>query len=294
MLNTTTSNLENIEGYIWFNGTFIKWQDAKIHVLTHSLHYSGGVFEGEKSYNGKIFRINEHTARLFRSASLMKLEIPYTKEEIIQASVELLLKNNLQNAYVRPLVWRSTEALMVKPVNPIVNVMIAAWEPRKKPSLNPLNLVVGKWRRPPENSHPVQCKSSSQYAMFTLAIIEANEIGYDDALLLDQDDHIAECTTSNIFFIKGNELYTPKIKYCLNGITRQTTIAIASNLGIKIYEQDIRLDDIHSFDGCFVTGTAIGLKDIGSIAFNEEKKLFDTNDLYNSLKSEYLNLVNGK
>ncbi len=294
MLNTSSSLLENSYGYIWLNGKFVEWKNAKIHILTHSLHYSGSVFEGEKAFNGKIFRIHDHTDRLFRSAELLKLEIPYSKDEIIQASKELLSKNNFQNAYIRPLVWRSTEALMVRPVGTHINVMIAAWEPRRKPNSNPMHLMVSRWRKHSEDSYPIQCKSSSQYAMFVISIMEANEKGYEDALLLDPYGNIAECTTSNIFFIKQNKLFTPQISFCLNGITRQTIISIAESLCVEVYEADITTEDMHSFEACFITGTAIGLKDVGSITYNDRKISFCTHNLYDTLKSKYLDLVNGK
>jgi len=283
--------LENIQGYIWLDGQFVEWHDAKIHVLTHSLHYGGSVFEGEKSFNGKIFKVKEHTQRLLQSAKCMKLHIPYSVDEIISSSHELLKKNNLLNAYVRPMAWRSTDALMVRLQNPVTHLMIAAWEPRRKVSESAHNLVVSKWRKPSDDAFPVQCKSSSQYAMFAVCVQEAVDSGYDDALLLDKNGFVAECTTSNIFFVKGNSLVTPKTSFCLNGITRQTVIGLALRMGLEVTEKDMLPDEMTNFEDCFITGTASGLKSIGSITYEGKKSNYEASEIFNSLKSKYQNLV---
>ena len=291
MSNINLLPLESIDGFIWMNGNFIKWQDAKLHVLTHSLHYGGAVFEGEKAYNGKIFKINEHTERFYQSANLMKLSIPYEKSDIINASYELLNKNNLKNAYIRPLAWRSTEALMLRPSAPVTNLMIAAWEPRAKKSNEPFNICVSKWRKPSDNTCYPQCKTSSNYSMLFISISEAIEKGYKDAILLDQFGNISECTTSNIFFIKQNILYTPKATSCLNGITRQTVLQIAENLGIQKLEQDIAQQDIATFESAFITGTACGLKLIDSIECDSRIIPLSNNTIFQQLKSQYQNLT---
>lgn len=278
--------LESISGFIWLNGHFVEWQNAKIHVLTHSLHYSGGVFEGEKAFNGKIFKIKEHTERLFASAKKMHLDISYSSEEIIAASIKLLEMNHLKDAYIRPFAWRSTDALMVRPINPKTNLMIAAWEPRGKKSDSPYNIHISKWRKPTENICPMQCKSSFNYGMLSIAVSEAKEQGFDDAILLDMFGYISECTTSNIFFIK-EALYTPKTTYCLNGITRQTILEIAKDFNIKIIEKDILTEEIDSFECGFITGTASGLKLINSITHDKKTINFIESILFSRLKLAY-------
>jgi branched-chain amino acid aminotransferase len=293
MTNTNIISLENLEGYIWFNGEYIKWNDAKIHVLTHSLHYGGGVFEGEKSVNGKIFKVEKHTERLFNSAKYMGLDIKFSKEEIINSKYELLKINNLTNAYLRPFAWRSTSALMAKPQNPVTNLIIAAWEPRRKESDQKLNLNISRWIKPAPNMHPVQCKASSLYTMLSIAVAESSSQGFDDAIMLDQNGYISECTTSNIFFIKDKKLTTPKTTNCLNGITRQTVIEIAKSNNIEVIEQDIKLEDIPYFESGFITGTASGLKEIGSIALSQNKVEFNSTEIFAILKNKYDNLVRG-
>ncbi len=283
--------LESISGFIWLNGNFIQWQEAKIHVLTHSLHYSGGVFEGEKAFNGKIFKIKEHTDRLFISAKKMRLKIPYTSEKIIEASNELLKLNNLQQAYIRPFVWRSTDTLMVRPINQVTNLMIAAWNPRGKKSDKPYNIHISTWRKPTENICPMQCKSSLNYGMLSIAVTEALEQGFDDAILLDMQGYISECTTSNIFFIKEETLYTPKTTYCLNGITRQTIITIAESLNVNVVEKDITTEEIEAYEASFITGTACGVKPINSISYNSKTINFKETKLLECLKLAYNKLT---
>jgi len=287
-----TTPLEHLEGYIWFDGEFLEWKDAKIHVLTHSLHYSGSVFEGQKAVSGKVFKIEEHTDRLFMSASVMDLDIKYTKQEIIDATYKLLSKNNLTDCYIRPLVWRSTHSLMVRQVEPVTHVMIACWKPRRGVPKREFNINITDWIKPTNKMHPVQCKASSQYSIYSKIVMEAVRSGFDDSIMLDINGFISECTTSNIFFIKGSDLHTPTIENCLNGITRQTVLAIAFGNKIKSFERNIVPKEINTFDGCFITGTSSGIKEVSSINTGAGEVInFSENLLINQLQNEYNNLL---
>lgn len=285
--------LENIEGYIWFDGKFIKIDEANVHILTHSIHYGGSVFEGEKSFNGKIFKIEQHTDRLINSAKLLDLEIPFSKEEIIAATYELLKLNNLSDAYIRPLVWRSTSSLALNPQMPKTHIMVAAWVPRKKDDYKRLDLEISRWIKPSAKMLPTQAKSSSSYTIPILAVTEASNKGFDDAIMLDDQDYISECTTSNIFFIKNSELITPKTTSCLSGITRQTVFEIAENFNIKTTEMDITIDDLASCESGFITGTAAGLKEIRLINNKGNNFTFEPSNIFQRLKNKYDNLVRG-
>lgn len=291
MTNSNTLPLEKIEGYIWIDGKLEKWSEVRIHVLTHSLHYSGGIFEGIKAIEGKIFKEDQHTKRFFKSAELMGLKIDLSEIDFINAMYKTLESNNLKNAYIRPFAWRSTDIITVRPQNPKTHIMIAAWEPRAPVKKNPLKLKIGKWKKPNNDMYPVQCKSSAQYAILTLSIMDAIENGFDDALILDLNNKIAECTTSNIFFIKDDKLFTPTTNYCLNGITRQTVIEIANKNNIQVIEKDISLDELINFESSFITGTASGLKLISSIDLDNNKVEFKDSNLFATLKAEYEKLL---
>ncbi len=285
-----TTNLDQLPAYIWFNGEFIPCQEAKIHSLTHSLHYSGGVFEGEKAYNGKIFKLEQHTRRLLDSANTLRLEIPYSFEEIIEAHQLLIEKNNIKDAYVRPLIWQGSESLNLTTKNLSVNLLIATIPSLARPN-NPVNLHIARWRKCHPNSLPPQCKSSGHYNMLMLCQKEAKALGYDDALLLDWREYIAECTTTNIFFVKDDQLFTPIADSFLNGITRQTIIELANNLNLTVKEQYITLDRLEEFSECFMTGTAMEVKIIRSINVDNKKIIFKSDKIANLLKKSYWDLV---
>jgi branched-chain amino acid aminotransferase len=291
MSNENSTRLENIEGHIWYNGEIIKSQDAKVHMLTHSLHYAGGVFEGIKSFNGKVFSLEKHIARLFKSAQEMRLEINFSQNEVITATKKVVRLNNLSDSYIRPFVWRSTEALAVLPCKPIFHILVGTWEPRRKVKLDPLKVNISKWIKPSPEMNPIQCKASSYYAMLSRIGLEAIEAGYDDSIMLDINKYIAECTTSNIFFIKENQLFTPTTDNCLNGITRQTVIEIAAQNNIEVHQRNIILEDIPNFDAAFVTGTAAGLKPIGQVDYLDNTIIFKDSDLFAFLKAGYEKLT---
>ena len=281
---------KKLSDYVWINGKMIPWDDAYIHVLTHSLHYAGAVFEGERAYNGKVFKLMEHSRRLLKSAEDMYLEVEYSADEISDATKAILEKNNLKNAYIRPLIWRGSESLGV--YNPVLttNLLILAQESNPK-FKNGLRLVVTPWRKVSEEAMPPQSKSSAHYAMLSISQQIANEQGYDDALILDRFDDIAECTTTNIFFGRDGELVTPIADRFLNGITRQTVVEMARSMGMKVREERLMLEDIEKYDACFSTGTSAEIRGISEINTGTSKLEFKNHDLVETLQKEYAKLV---
>lgn len=279
--------------YIWINGQFIKWEDACIHVLTHSLHYAGAVFEGLKSYDGKIFKFVEHTNRLFKSAENMFLKIEYSLEDIKKATYDLLEMNNLKNAYIRPLIWRGADSIALYSTAAKTNFLIMAQE-SNHPFVSGLKLCVSPWRKVDNNAFPVQCKSSAHYAMALVSQKIAKNAGYDDALILDPYDEIAECTTSNIFFVKDNILITPIADRFLDGITRQTALEIGKTLNMKVKEARLSLDDIENYDSCFITGTAAEIRGVSSINLDNKKIEFNKEAIIIELQQEYAKVVGKK
>lgn len=276
--------------YIWVNGELLQVNDAKISPLTHSLHYAGGVFEGEKSYNGQVFKLAEHTTRLLESAKTLHLNIAYSFSDIITAHQLLIEKNNIRDAYIRPLIWQGSESLNITNSALSVNLLIAAILTQPRP-LKPLNLHISRWRKPPPNSMPPQCKSAGHYNMMIVAQKEAKSQGYDDAILLDQQGFIAECTVANIFFVKADQLFTPIADRFLNGITRQTIIELAKNSGLEVREERITIEKLGEFSEGFITGTAVEIKEITSINLGEKTMTFNQNKITDFLKNKYNDLV---
>lgn len=286
-----TTPLESLEGYIWLNGKFIPWEEAKIHILNHNMHYSGSVFEGIKARDTKIFRIEDHIKRLYNSAKQFEMKIPFEISELIEAANQLLDKNNLKDCYIRPLVWRSTRTLKVEPVNEKINVMIAAWKPFGKKSQDKLKLNISNFIKPTEEMHPVQCKAASQYAIYSMVIREAIKKGFNDSIMLDSKGFISECSTTNIFFIKGDEIHTPTTRNCLAGITRKTVLEIANKKNFKFIEKDISTDEIKNYNACITTGTAFGIREVESISLCNEIVKFQNSDISNIIINEYEKLL---
>ncbi|MES2215135.1 MAG: branched-chain amino acid transaminase [Pseudomonadota bacterium] len=281
------TSLNDQTGYIWFNGEFILWQDAKVHVLTHSLHYASSVFEGERAYNGKIFELEAHTERLLASAATLRLDVAYSAEEINQATKKLLMLNNLQDGYVRPLIWRGSESQKIVLSSALsTNIMVACFAMSPKNSKS-MNVELSSWIKPHPLSIPPQCKSSGAYQTMILALSDAIEKGYDDALLLDWRGYIAECSSSNIFFVKDGHLVTPTTEAVLSGITRKAVIDIAKEVGINTEERHITPEEIESFSECFVTGTAAGIKFVNSITTSSGKTLYKNADIIPKLTLLY-------
>jgi branched-chain amino acid aminotransferase len=278
-------------GKIWFNGGLVDWADAKIHVLNHGLHYASCVFEGERVYDSKIFKLEEHTSRLFYSAKRMGIKIPFTEDEINLASQKIITVQNVQNGYVRPTVWRGSEMMAISAQQTKIHVAIATWEwgsyfdPKLKIEGNKLN--ISNWRKPAPNTIPWDTKASGLYMINTLSKHEAEQQGFTDSLMLDYEGNVAEATGANIFFKdKDGELHTPIPDSFLDGITRRTVIEIAKSKGIKIYERKIKPEELSNFIGCFLTGTAAEVTPVSCIAENQFKVcevIINLNESYQTL-----------
>ncbi len=259
------------EGKIWYNNELVDWQEVKLHALSHGLHYASFVFEGLRVYDGEIFKLEEHTKRLFHSAKRMDIKIPYSQDQINNATKKIVSTQNVQNGYVRPFVWRGSEMMAVSAQQTKIHVAIATWEwgtyfdPKLK--TEGIKLNISKWRRPAPNTIPWDTKASGLYMICTLSKHEAERDGYTDSLMLDHEGNIAEATGANIFFKdKNGQLHTPIPDSFLDGITRRTVIEIAKSKNIKINERKISPDELSSFVGCFLTGTAAEVTPISKIA----------------------------
>ena len=286
---------DNRSGKIWFNGEKVAWTNAKVHVLNHGLHYASCVFEGERVYDGEIFKLEEHTERLFYSASRMGIKMPYSKKEINNACKEIVLVQKVKNGYVRPLAWRGSEMMAISAQKNKIHVVIAAWEwgsyfdPALK--LMGIKLNISSWRRPNPNSVPWDTKAAGLYMICTLSKHEAESKGFTDSLMLDHEDNIAESTGSNIFFKdENNEIHTPVPDSFLNGITRRCVIGIAKSKGIKIIERKIKPEEMLNFSRCFLTGTAAEITPISQI----DKYKFKVCDVIKDLSKSYQALVRKK
>jgi branched-chain amino acid aminotransferase len=259
------------EGKIWYNNDLVDWQDVKLHVLNHGLHYASCVFEGLRVYDGEIFKLEEHTDRLYYSAKRMDIKIPYSKDEINNAIKKTVSVQNVQNGYVRPFAWRGSEMMAVSAQQTKIHVAIAAWEWGtyfdSKLKTEGIKLNISKWRRPAPNTIPWDTKASGLYMICTLSKHEAEKQGYADSLMLDHEGNIAEATGANIFFKdKNGELHTPVPDSFLDGITRRTVIEIAKSKNIKVNERKISPKELSNFVGCFLTGTAAEVTPISKIA----------------------------
>lgn len=290
--------MENIpydkrDGKIWLDGKLIDWKDAKLHVLTHGLHYASSVFEGERVYNGKIFKLTEHSERLVFSASRMGFKIPYSVSDIDKFCKEVVEVQKIENGYVRPIAWRGSEMMAVSAQNNTIHFAIAAWvwgsyfDPKIK--LHGIKLEISKWRKPAPDSIPWDAKAAGNYMINTLSKHEAEKNGYNDSMMLDYQGNIAEATGANVFFInkEQTEIYTPIADSFLNGITRRTVIDIAKQLQIKVIEKKIKPEDLLNFKGCFLTGSAAEVTPVSQIG----NYSFEVLDLIGKLSDEYQALV---
>ncbi len=282
-------------GKIWFNGKTVDWADANIHILNHGLHYASCVFEGERVYDGEIFKLEEHTERLFHSAKRMGINVPYSQEEINEACKNIINIQKVKNGYVRPLIWRGSEMMAISAQKNKVHVAIATWEwgsyfdPKLK--LKGIKLNISNWRRPAPNTIPWDTKASGLYMICTLSKHEAEAKGFTDSLMLDHEGNIAEATGANIFFkSKIGELYTPIPDSFLDGITRREVIKIAKSKGVKVVERKIKPEEMKDFVGCFLTGTAAEVTPVSQIS----EYSFKVCDLITDLNNSYQELVRKK
>ena len=279
------------DGKIWYNGDLVEWQDAKLHVISHGLHYASLVFEGVRVYDGEIFKLQEHTERLFYSAKRMGIEVPFSQKEINDACKNIVNIQKVQNGYVRPLIWRGSEMMAISAQKNKIHVAVATWEwgsyfdPKLK--LNGIKLNISSWRRPAPNTIPWDTKAAGLYMICTLSKHEAEAKGFTDSLMLDHEGNIAEATGANVFFKSHNEeLHTPIPDSFLDGITRREVIKIAKSKGIKIIERKIKPEEMKEFVGCFLTGTAAEVTPVSQIEeykFKVCNLIHDLNDAYQKL-----------
>ena len=282
-------------GKIWFNGNFVPWTDAKLHVLSHGLHYASCVFEGERVYDGEIFKLNEHTERLFHSAKRLGIEIPYSVNDINNVCKEIITIQKVQNGYVRPFAWRGSEMMAISAQKTKIHVAVATWEwgsyfdPKLK--LKGIKLDISRWKRPSPETIPWDTKATGLYMICTLSKHEAEKKGFTDSLMLDFEGNVAEATGANIFFKdhEGN-LHTPVPDSFLDGITRRCVIEIAKSKGIKIIERKFKPDEMSKFSSCFLTGTAAEITPVSQI----DKYNFQVCSVIKDLSESYQALVRKK
>ena len=282
-------------GKIWFNGKTVDWANANIHILNHGLHYASCVFEGERVYDGEIFKLEEHTARLFYSAKRMGILVPYSEEEINEACKKIVNVQKVKNGYVRPLIWRGSEMMAISAQKNKIHVAIATWEwgsyfdPELK--LKGIKLNISNWRRPAPNTIPWDTKAAGLYMICTLSKHEAEAQGYTDSLMLDHEGYVAEATGANVFFKdKSNNLLTPTPDSFLDGITRREVIKLAKAKGIQVTERKIKPEEMKDFVGCFLTGTAAEITPVSQITnYN-----FTVCNVISDLIEDYQNLVRKK
>jgi len=266
------------QGQLWFDGKMIAWGDARVHVLTHGLHYASCVFEGERMYSGRIYKLAEHTARLFRSAEIMGMTIPFTEAEISAACTAACEVQGFRDAYVRPVVWRGSEMMAVAAQQTKIHVAVAAWQwasyfdPKEK--MKGIRLDVSQWKRPAPDTAPTEAKASGLYMICTMSKHEAETKGYADAMMFDYRGYVAEATGANIFFVRDGKLYTPIADCFLNGITRKSVIELAKARQIPVFEKHIERAELDGFTECFIVGSAAEVtpvKEIGRWKFTPGK-----------------------
>lgn len=257
------------DGFIWIDDKIVPWKDAKVHVLSHGLHYGSSIFEGERMYNGKIFKCRKHSERLHNSARILDMEIPISVEELDDIKYEICKKNRLTDAYIRPIAWRGSEQMAISAQATKTHLAVAAWswgtyfdaEKRDKG----ISLKTAKWRRPPAECAPIESKAAGLYMIATLSKHAAEREGYDDALFLDYRGYVSEATGANLFAVKNGILITPIPDNFLNGITRQTILELAEKYSIPVEVRRIMPEELGSFEEIFLTGTAAEVTAVGKI-----------------------------
>jgi len=279
------------DGQIWMDGTLVPWREANVHILTHAMHYASSVFEGERAYNGKIFKSREHSERLRRSASMIDFEIPYSVDELEAAKAEVLKASGLQDAYVRAIAWRGAgEDMGVASARNPVRVAIAVWEWGAyygDAKMRGAKLDISKWKRPSPETIPCHAKAAGLYMICTMSKHAAEAKGCSDAMMYDHHGYVAEATGANIFFVKNGEVHTPTPDCFLNGITRQTVIAMLRERGIVVHERHIMAEELAGFEQCWLTGTAAEVTPVGQIG----EHTFEVGALTREIAESYEKLV---
>jgi branched-chain amino acid aminotransferase len=282
------------DGFIWMNGALVPWKDAKLHVLSHGLHYASCVFEGERAYNGSIFKISEHSERFRNSAEVLDFEIPYTVAELDEAKRLTVAKNGLTNCYVRPVAWRGSEMMAVAAQHATIHVAIAVWD---WPSMFDVNekmkgikLDIAEYRRPDPMCAPCHSKAAGLYMICTISKHRAERKGFADALMLDWQGRVAECTGANVLFVKDGAIHTPIADCFLDGITRRTVLGLARQRGIEVVERRIMPEEMASFQECFICGTGAEVTPVSQVGpYN-----FTPGAISRQLMEDYTALVNAK
>ena len=280
------------DGYIWMDGEFVPWRDTKVHVLTHALHYASAVFEGERAYNGKIFRSLDHSKRLHNSARIMGFDIPYTVEQIEDVKREALAKSGLDSAYVRAIAWRGSEMMGVSAQQNSIHLAVAVWHwgDYFADKMKGIRMTHAEWRRPAPDTAPCHAKAAGLYMICTLSKHAAERDGYADALMLDYRGQVAEATGANIFFVRDGALHTPTPDCFLNGLTRQTAIKLAQQRQLEVIERAIMPDELATFSECFITGSAAEITPVAEIG----EHIYKPGQISEALVNDYSALVNGK
>ncbi|MCL4161525.1 UNVERIFIED_CONTAM: hypothetical protein GTU68_056468 [Idotea baltica] len=282
---------DQLSGDIWYDGTFVPWSEAKLHVLSHGLHYGSSVFEGERAYGGRIFKSEEHTERLLASGRMLGFDIPWTAEQINAAKEETLARMKLTDAYIRPVAWRGSEMMGISAQKNTIHLAIAAWEwpsyfkPEER--LKGIRLDLADYRRPDPRTAPYKAKAAGLYMICTISKHAAEAKGYTDALMLDWRGQVAEATGANVFFVKDGKIHTPTPDCFLDGITRRTVIGLARDRGIEVVERTILPDELKDFEQCFVTGTAAEVTPVSEIAGNA----YEVGEIIKTLMIDYDTVV---
>ena len=274
-------------GRIWYDGEMVPWQDATLHVLSHALHYASAVFEGERIYNGRIFKLTEHTERLFHSAKRLDMRIPYSVAEIDNACDALVADSGIKDGYVRPIVWRGSELMGVSAQQTKIHVAVAVWEwpayftPEAR--MEGIRMELSKWKRPDPQTIPADTKATGLYMICTLSKHAAEANGYNDALMLDYRGYIAEATGANIFMVTDGKIHTPTPDCFLDGISRQTVIALAKKRGYEVIERHIMPEELTKATEVFLTGTAVEVTPVKEIG----KHIFTPGEITRTLLEDY-------
>lgn len=274
--------------YIWMNGAMVKWDDANFHVINHGLHYGGSVFEGIRAYEGKPFKLTEHSQRLIDSGNSIAMPVPYSADELDAATMAVINDNNLKDCYIRPVAWRGSEEMGIGASGCSTQVAIAAWEwPSYFDASQGIKIKTSKWKKPAPDTAPTSSKCAAGYVIGTMAKHDAAKYGYHDALMLDYRGYIAEITAANLFMVKNGKVFTPIADCFLNGITRQTVIQMCKDNGLDIEETRIMPEDLMTADEVFVTGTAVEIMPITQI----DNVGFEVGEVTAQLIGFYKNLI---
>ncbi|WP_395661427.1 branched-chain amino acid aminotransferase [Aestuariivirga sp.] len=290
----TSIPFDQRDGWIWFNGEIVPWKDAKVHVLTHGLHYGSSVFEGERAYGGVIFKSTEHSIRFRKSAEIMDFEIPFSVEELNAAKDKVVELNGGGDQYVRPVAWRGSEMMAVSAQHNKIHVAVATWawpsmfDPETK--MKGIKLDIADYRRPDPACAPVHAKAAGLYMICTISKHKAEKKGYADAMMLDWQGRVAECTGANIFFTRDGAIHTPIADCFLNGITRQTVIALAKEQGLEIIERRIMPEELSTFNECFIVGSAAEVTPVAEIG----PYSFKPGNISRTMMDAYTNAVRPK